>query len=158
MQPYCIMKLGTWLEITLEIMLYEYAEETAARCGRFIAHLFAWKLTMAHLTRTSSPSSKNVDNSTISTFVNISLRNLWPVNDQLCEMVQVFISGTASFMVKAAMSLKTFYPNLINVTCLVYVPHVVAKQIIQNYGEVNIIISCFRIFFLKAPRRVKCFK
>jgi hypothetical protein len=61
-------------------------------------------------------------------------------------------------MVKAGHSLKIFYPNLLNITCLAHGLNRVCKLIPTEYPLVNELIANVKKVFLKAPLRVEVFK
>lgn len=82
---------------------------------------------------------------------------MWPDNDTFCERVVIFINDVTPYTVKALISLKVFYSNLISVIYLAHVIPQVAEQIAENYKPVNKIIFCVNKTFLKTPMRVKIY-
>lgn len=61
-------------------------------------------------------------------------------------------------MRKAARHLKTFYPNLIHITCIAHAFHNACEELRIAFPLVNKIISQVKKVFRKSPKRVKAFK
>jgi hypothetical protein len=96
--------------------------ETTDPMGCFIMSLVAGKLD------TEVPSNPHLFysevlhhtyHSTVARFVNDGLKVLWPTGIRE-EKVLILFSDAVAYMLKAATSLKMFYPNLIHFTCLAH--------------------------------------
>lgn len=61
-------------------------------------------------------------------------------------------------MLKAALHLKVFYPNLIHCTCLAHGVNKVAEEIRNQFPLVNDLINTIKKVFIKAPLRVQVYK
>lgn len=72
--------------------------------------------------------------------------------------IMLLLTDAAPYIIKAARNLKIFYPKLVHVTCLAHGLHRVAEEIRSNYENVDILISCGKKIFSKAPSRVILFK
>lgn len=57
------------------------------------------------------------------------------------ELVLLFITDAAPYMLKAAKAIKTFYPKITHVTCLAHALHRVCETIRDSYETVDKIIS-----------------
>lgn len=98
-------------------------DETTDTNGRYIANLLVGFLkhdTASQAYLLASKELPKTNHSTVSRFINDSLRILWPEggND---EKVRLLISDAAPYMIKTGDSLKIFYPNIIHVTCVAHV-------------------------------------
>lgn len=74
------------------------------------------------------------------------------------DMILLFITDAAPYMVKAAKAIQTFYPKITHLTCLAHGLHRVCEQIRGIYGNVDRLIANVKKVFLKAPSRVAIFK
>jgi hypothetical protein len=70
----------------------------------------------------------------------------------------LFVTDTAPYMVKAAKGLQVLYPRMVYLTCLVRALHRVAKEIRENYVDVDKLISNSKKMFVKALQKVQKFK
>jgi hypothetical protein len=61
-------------------------------------------------------------------------------------------------MVKAAKGLQVLYPRMVYLTCLTRALHRVAKEIRENYVDVDKLISNIKKMFVKALQKVQKFK
>lgn len=74
---------------------------------------------------------------TICQFVNSALK-IFPGIEQ---KVLLFISDAGTYMVKAAKTLKIFYPNVIHITCLAHAVNRVLEKIRELYPDINKLIN-----------------
>lgn len=127
---------------------------------RFIANVIVGKLSSDEAGR---PLLLNVaelnktNYQTIASLYNDSMSLLWPGGVQHSKVL-LFVSDGAPYTVKAGAALKTFYPNLLHVTCLAHALHRVAEVIRGKYKKVDKFVSSMKKIFLKAPGRVTAFR
>lgn len=133
-------------------------DETTDKQGRYVANLIVGKL-VAETSRSFLQACKQleeVNNSTVSRFVNDSLRILWPHGNEF--KVLLLLTDAAAYMIIAGQNLKVFYPNLIHVTCLAHGLNLIAEKIRNSFPVANSFISCVKKMFIKAPLRVQRYK
>lgn len=99
---------------------------------------------------------KKTNHSSIATLFDDSIKIL-DVNFNK-DMILLFVTDAAPYMVKAAKAIKTFYPKITHVTCFAHGLHRVCEAIRNHYENVDKIISNVKKVFLKAPCRVEIFK
>ena len=134
-------------------------DETTDSTGRFVAHVMVGKLKADQYHRPyllDCVFLDHVNSSTISRFVNDSLRRMWSVFK--CENFKILISDAAAYMVKSGKELKVFYPNLLHLTCFAHAVHRVCEQVREMFPIVNDLISTVKKVFLKAPSRILIWK
>ncbi|VVC34838.1 Ribonuclease H-like domain [Cinara cedri] len=97
-----------------------------------------------------------INHSTISRFVNDSLRILWSRggND---EKVLILCSDAAPYIIKAGKTLNVFFPNMIHIS-LAHMIQRLAEKVREMYLNVNTLVSNLKKVFLKAPQRVNVYK
>jgi len=123
----CLKKNTRKYRKFIHIFLYRW-NYTDLR-GKYIANFIIEKLNVYSPSKSYLLASKVIEktnnNNTLVKFVNDCLRVLWPerVND---EKVLLMLSDAAPYMVKAANNLKSFYSNLIHVTCAAHGIHLIA--------------------------------
>lgn len=140
--------------------IYLVVDETTDINGSYIANLLVGVLNEQNPSKPFLISCKKLDktnHSTISRFVNDSLRILWPHggND---EKVLLLCSDAAPYMIKAGKTLNVFFPNLIHITCLAHMIHRLAEKVRELYPNVNTLVGNLKKVFLKAPQRVDVYK
>jgi hypothetical protein len=103
--------------------------ETTDSCERYIVNLFIEKLSLepSPVYLIVSKALEKVNHSTIARFINDSI-TAFVVDTSIDEIACVFISDAAPYMTKAGVALKTFYPNLIHVTCFAHTVHRFAEK------------------------------
>lgn len=74
------------------------------------------------------------------------------------EDVLLFLTDGAPYMVKAAKSIRSFYPKLVHVTCLAHGLHRVAEKVRSNFPLVDALIANTKKVFIKAPLRRESFR
>jgi len=74
---------------------------------------------------------------TICQFINSSLK-IFPGIEQ---KVLFLISNAGTYMIKAAKTLKIFFPKLIHVTCMVHAVNRVLEKIRELYPDINKLIN-----------------
>lgn len=97
------------------------------------------------------------NHSTVSRFINNSLKTLWPLGGH-DEKVLLMLSDAAPYMVKTGDVLKVFYPNIIHTTCLAHMLNRIAEKVREIYPNVNTLINNIKKSFLKAPSRVQLYR
>jgi hypothetical protein len=115
-------------------------DETTDSVGSIIANLVAGKLDTKVSSNPHLICFKVLHHTihyTVSRFAN---EVLWPtgVHD---EKVLILYSDTAVYMLKAATTLKVFYPNLIHFTCPAHGLQRVAEEVRAKCPQVNKLIS-----------------
>ncbi|PSN39119.1 hypothetical protein C0J52_17476, partial [Blattella germanica] len=135
-------------------------DETTDSCGRHVANFLVGKLSEDEPGKPFLIACRvleKTNNSTIARFVNDALRILWPEGGNEHKF-RVLLSDAAAYMLRAASSLKIFYPHLIHVTCIVHGLQRVAEVIWEQFPEVNTLISTTKKVFVKAPVRVNAYR
>jgi hypothetical protein len=122
------------------------ANVVVGKCGQVAGRPLL--LTIAQLEKTN--------NQTIASLFNSSMSLLWPGGVQHAKVL-FFVSDGAPYMVKAGTALKTFYPNMLHITCLAHALHRVAEIVRTKYKKVDKFVSSVKKIFLKAPGRVTAF-
>lgn len=140
--------------------IYVVVDETTDINGSYIANLLVGVLNEQNASKPFLISCKKLDktnHSTISRFVNDSLRILWPRggND---EKVLLLCSDAAPYMIKAGKTLNVFFPNMIHISCLAHMIQRLAEKVREMYPNVNTLVSNLKKVFLKAPQRVDVYK
>lgn len=74
------------------------------------------------------------------------------------DLVLLFVTDAAPYMVKAAKGLKVMFLKMIHLTCMAHGIHRVAEDIRNNFRDVDRLISNIKKVFLKAPSRIIKFK
>lgn len=105
----------------------------------------------------SSVCLESTNNTTVSQAVLNACHKIWP-NGIEYEKLLLIVSDAARYMVKAVNNLKSFFPNLKHVTCVVHTLHLVAENIRQRYPAVNDFISNFKKILTKSSKRVLSYK
>ncbi|XP_033245103.1 uncharacterized protein LOC117187204 [Drosophila miranda] len=134
-------------------------DETTDKQGRYVANLIIRTLSEKESSSSFLLSCKQleeVNNATVSRFVNDSIRILWPHGNEL--KVLLLLTDTAAYMIKAGKNLKVFYPNLIHITCLAHGLNLIAEKVRTSFHVANSFISCVKKIFIKAPLRVRRYK
>lgn len=143
-----------------ENFIWISVDETTDSTGRHIANFIVGKMSKDSPTQPYLLCCKQLDKvnfSTMGMFVSDSLSTLWP-QGQHREKVLLLVTDSASYMVKAAESLKPFYPNLKHLTCLVHAIHRIAEEVRDCFPSVDKFISTTKKIFLKCPSRVAKYK
>jgi len=94
---------------------------------------------------------------TILRFFNNSMNILW-LDVALHDIVLVFVSNFASYMVKADKVLNDFFLKMIHLTCPTHVFHRIAETIRSEFTKVDVLICTVKNIFLKAPSCIEIFK
>ncbi|PSN31351.1 hypothetical protein C0J52_25994 [Blattella germanica] len=74
------------------------------------------------------------------------------------EDVLLFVTDAATYMIKAAKSIKDFYPKMVHITCLAYGLHRVAEDVRSYFPQVDALISNVKKILVKSPSRREHFK
>lgn len=139
--------------------MWAAADETTDVCGRYVAHLIVGRLGDDKSSRSYLLACRVLEKtnySTVARFVNDSLKTLWP--DGGGEDFRIFYTDAAAYMIKAADSLKVFYPNLVHVTCLAHGINRVAEEVRNQYPLTNKMVSVVKKIFVKAPSRREIYR
>lgn len=96
------------------------------------------------------------NHSTIARLFDDSIKILGESFDK--DLILLFISDAAPYMVKAAQAIQIFYPKITHLICVAHGLHRVCEQIRGLYTNVDRLISNVKKVFLKAPLRVEIFK
>jgi len=118
-------------------------DETTDLKGRYIANLLVGVLKNDMPTQPYLISCKELgktNHSTVSRFINNSLKTLWPLGGH-DEKVLLMLSDAAPYMAKTGDVLKVFYPNIIHSTCFAYMLNRIAEKVREIYPNVNTLIN-----------------
>lgn len=74
------------------------------------------------------------------------------------NMVLLFVTDAASYMVKAGKCLQSLYPKMVHVTCAAHGLHRVAENVRSQFPDVDRLVSNIKKVFNKCPARVVLFK
>ncbi|PSN41463.1 hypothetical protein C0J52_21691, partial [Blattella germanica] len=143
-----------------DCLIWGVVDETTDSCGRHVANVLVGKLSEDEPGKPfliACTVLEKTNNSTIARFVNDALRILWPEGGNEHKF-RVLLSDAAAYMLRAASSLKIFYPHLIHVTCIVHGLQRVAEVIREQFPEVNTLISTTKKVFVKTPVRVNAYR
>ncbi|KAE9543713.1 hypothetical protein AGLY_002109 [Aphis glycines] len=135
-------------------------DETTDVEGRYVANVIVGTLevdTPGKVFLLNSDVLEKANHSTIAKLFDKSLLILWPTGIKH-DMVLLFLSDAAPYMVKAGQSLSSLYSKMIHVTCLAHDLNRVSEEIRGQFSEVDQFISNAKKIFLKAPSRVDTFK
>ncbi|KAL4092191.1 hypothetical protein QTP88_026733 [Uroleucon formosanum] len=140
--------------------IYLVVDETTDINGSYIANLLVGVLNEQSPSKPFLIACKKLDktnHSTISRFVNDSLRILWPHggND---EKALLLCSDAVPYMIKAGKTLNVFFPNMIHISCLAHMIQRLAEKVREMYPNVNTLVRNLKKVFLKAPQRVDVYK
>jgi len=107
--------------------------------GLAIANLLIGKLngtpSKSYLVSCKQLESTNYE--TICQFINSSLK-IFPGIEQ---KVLLFISDAGTYMIKAAKTLKIFFPKMIHITCMAHAINRVLEKIRELYPDINRLIN-----------------
>lgn len=142
--------------------VYIMVDETTDSRGLYICNLI---IGILHPEKDPTPfliSSKVLEKTnfeTVSRLVNNSLTDFFkdspaPFQDK----VLLLVTDAAPYMLKAGVTLKVFFPNMIHVTCLAHGLNRVAEKVRDIFPEVNKLLNNGKKIFLKAPQRVTAYK
>jgi hypothetical protein len=137
-----------------------YFDETTDMMGRYIVNLLVGVLKNDVPTKPYLISCKELDKtnySTVSRFINNSLKTLWPAGAH-DEKVLLMLSDAAPYMIKTGEALKVFYPNITHVTCLAHMLNRIAEKVREIHPNVNTLINNIKKSFLKLPSRVQMYR
>lgn len=154
MHNFCLKLIG-------DNHFYIVVDETTDNAGRYIAHLLIGILKDNVSNRSYLISSKQLEktnNVTMSRFIQEGLSNFFLPEAVPLEKTLLLVSDAAPYMVRSAINLKVFYPNLLHVTCLAHGLNRVAEEIRNQFPMVNELISNVKKVFLKAPLRIQMYK
>lgn len=143
-----------------DLYIYLVVDETTDTNGSYIVNHLVGVLNEQNPSKPFLISFKKLDktnHSTISHFVNDSLKILWPHggND---EKVLLLCSNAAPYVINAGKTLNVFFPNLIIILCLAHMIQRLAEKVKEMYSNVNTLVSNLKNVFLKAPQRVYVYK
>jgi hypothetical protein len=82
---------------------------------------------------------------------------LWPGGIKYLNL-RFMVTDAAAYMLKAAINLRVFYPNLMHIICFAHGLNRVCEKLREQYPDVNGLISNIKKIFVKAPTRVARFK
>lgn len=137
--------------------VYLIVDETTDARGFYIANLLIGILDVdefkkPYLIACKQLPATNYD--TICRFVNNGLLTL----SVAMNRVLLLLTDAAPYMVKAAKTLKVFYPNMIHVTCIAHGINRIAEAIRQLLPDTNKLVNNGKKAFLKAPSRISKYK
>ena len=135
-------------------------DESTDVLGRYVANLVVGRLSSNSASKPYIIACRvleRTDHATVARFVNDGLKVLWPGSVQE-EKVLVMYTDSAAYMLKAAKSLKVFYPHLIHFTCLAHAIHRVAEEVRSHFPQVNELVSSAKKVFVKVPLRVQAYR
>lgn len=141
--------------------LWISVDETTDCKGRYIANLLIGVLDSAMKSTPFLISVKELNKTnhcTIAQFINESLANFFLPNPIPYEKFLLLVTDAAAYMVKAGVSMKVFYPNLIHCTCLAHGLSRVAESVRSEFEDVNTLILNGKKIYSKAPLRVQHYK
>ena len=81
---------------------------------------------------------------------------LWP--EGIRYDVLLFVTDTAPYIVKAGKTVQAFYQKMVHITCLAHGLHRVAKEVRENFTQVDFLVSETKKIFVKTPSRKQLFK
>ena len=134
-------------------------DETTDKVGRKVANVIVGELSSEKYCKpylVKVDFLESADSAAIARLANDTLKELWPTFD--CNLLKVFVSDAAPYMIKAGKDLNIFYPAMIHITCLCHGLHRVCEHIREMFPSVNNLISTIKKVFLKAPSRIQAFK
>lgn len=99
---------------------------------------------------------EKTNHSTIARLFDDSIKRL--DSDFNKDLILLFVTDAAPYMVKAAKAIEVFYPKITHVTCIVHGLNRICETIRDKYENVNKVIANVKKVFLKAPSRVDIFK
>lgn len=139
--------------------IYIVVNETTDVCGRYIANLLIITLNedvggSPYLVTVKELEKPN--NVTICRFIQEILTNIFLPNAIPFDKIVLMLTDAASYMLKAALHLKVFYPNLVHCTCLAHGVNRVAFR--NQFPLVNDLINTMKKVFIKAPLRVQVYR
>jgi hypothetical protein len=126
-----------------DAFMWVAVDETMDSMGCFITNLVAGKVDIAVPSNPHLICSRvlhHTDYSTVARFMNDRLKLLWPTRIQE-EKVLILYSHAAAYMLKAAIALNVFCPNLINFACLAHGLQCIAEEVRAKFPQVNKLIS-----------------
>ncbi|KAJ8958587.1 hypothetical protein NQ318_016308 [Aromia moschata] len=71
--------------------------------------------------------------------------------------VLMFVSDDVAYMIRAGHLLKSVYPHLIHITCIIRTLHLVEDTIRKCYPQVDQLIAETKAVFTKSPKRIREF-
>ena len=81
---------------------------------------------------------------------------LWP--EGIRYDVLLFVTDATPYIVKAGKAVQAFYPKTMHITCLAHGLHRVAKEVRENFTQVDFLVSETKKIFVKAHSRKQPFK
>ena len=87
-----------------------------------------------------------VNSQSIASLICDSLRKLWNGNIK-SDNILFLVTDAATYMKKAAVGLKVFFPKLIHITCVAHGLHNVCEEIRKNFPKVNDLIANVKSIF-----------
>jgi len=148
---HCIQNKYLWISI----------DETTDAVGRYIANVIIGILhSVERISKQkfllNTASLDAVNHSSIARLFDDSIKILGENFDR--DLILLFITDAAPYMIKAAHAIQIFYPKVTHLTCLVHGLHRVCEKIRCHYPKVDRLISNIKKVFLKAPSRMHIFK
>ena len=70
----------------------------------------------------------------------------------------LLVTDAAPYMIKTGQALKTFYPNMIHVTCVAHGLNRVLEKVHEIFPEINKLVNNEEKILLKSPHRVEVYK
>lgn len=70
----------------------------------------------------------------------------------------LLVTDAAPYMINTGQSLKTFYPNMIHVTCVAHGLNRVLEKVREIFPEVNKLVNNEKKILLISPHRVQLYK
>lgn len=141
--------------------LWASVDETTDSSGRYIANFLIGVLSTdpvqakeVYLLNTEVLERTN--HSTIAKFVDDSLCILG--RDFKKDNLLLMVTDAAPYMVKAGKVLKTFYVNMLHLTCIAHGLHRVCEYIRNAFADVDQLIAMCKKVFLKSPSRLSLFR
>lgn len=133
--------------------VYLVVDETTDVRGNYVANLLIGKLNFQEAGYPFLLASKILDKTnhdTICRFINSSLK-IFPNISGIEDRVLLLLTDPASYIIKAEKLLKTFYKNLIHVTCIAHALNLIAENIQDSFPELNSLINQGKKSFYKHP-------
>jgi hypothetical protein len=134
--------------------IYLIVDETSDVKNRYVVNILVGALNGQPIRSMllSTTFIERTNNKTVNQCIIDSLNKLWCGSIHY-ERLQLVVSDQASYLLKGIKHLKTIFPNLNHITCIVHALHRVVTVIREDNNEVNEFISLFKQIMAKSPLR-----